>query len=386
MGYLARQSASIFQNSATEGFEKAALRFFKFMLKRIVNPEERGQVSKTANFNFDVNTEQPVEQPAEQATQTAGTTTDQIEFDNENLNILSKHAAPLAKYCPMKHLSWMKIWVVKNNQNGQNLFQNIRYFNCMLNFCNNHRGNLSRYPNIYLFVMRSMLEEIEKFNTEQRAQGGSEALNKRSRSRFASKITKSVNYKDTQPDTAVNIVIMERFLLIYWYLFLLIVVKHLNLKTRKKNKFCWILLILTGVNTRFMLYVSLHTRESPECNTNSLPAVALVLHSHLLHESSVGFIIVANRSGERHKWTKKTIYYYNYFMLKQIKLFKTQHFNNDLGFTTRSYFRYSTIKYLHLQYNANINNNNFILTEAHSLYSTTHSLNASNITNGLINK
>ncbi|KAI9264929.1 hypothetical protein BDA99DRAFT_536424 [Phascolomyces articulosus] len=32
-------------------------------------------------------------------------------------------------------------------------------------------------------------------------------------------------------------------------------------------------------------------------DTNSLPAVALVLHSHLLHESSVGCIIVANRFG-----------------------------------------------------------------------------------------
>ncbi|KAI9255275.1 hypothetical protein BDA99DRAFT_574227 [Phascolomyces articulosus] len=38
--------------------------------------------------------------------------------------------------------------------------------------------------------------------------------------------------------------------------------------------------------------------ESPNhSDTNSLPAVALVLHSHLLHESSVGCIIVANRSG-----------------------------------------------------------------------------------------
>ncbi|KAI9255273.1 hypothetical protein BDA99DRAFT_562533 [Phascolomyces articulosus] len=62
MGYLARQSASIFQNSVTEGFEKAALRFFKVILRRIVNPEEQGQESKTTNPNLDVNTEQPAEQ------------------------------------------------------------------------------------------------------------------------------------------------------------------------------------------------------------------------------------------------------------------------------------------------------------------------------------
>ncbi|KAI9253412.1 hypothetical protein BDA99DRAFT_574595 [Phascolomyces articulosus] len=142
------------------------------------------------------------------------------------------------------------------------------------------------------------------------------------------------------------------------------IVKHLNLKTRERSKFCWILLILTGVYSSIKF-------------TSDVVVSSLIIPMKLLHNFFLGCHLLSTLF----HWVLLVLVY-----LDHVKI-KTQHFYHGLDFTIRFYFRYSTIKDLHVQYNANTyQQQRFRLTEARSLYATAHSLNASNITNSLINK